>query len=86
MDYLLYAIVVYVVVVICIAFYLVRWLEPLPHERYNGRHVCAVDKHGTRWHVHRRLLTLYMDIKSPNINELTQLRQFRGCKQGIPDT
>ena len=74
MDLLAYAIIVilvYFVIAILIRMYLVRWLEPLQHERYNGRDVYAVDSHGTRWHVQRPLLTLYKDIKDPNICSLT---------------
>jgi hypothetical protein len=70
LDLLLYAVIVYVVVVIAITVYLVRWLEPLKHERYNGLHVYAVDSHGTRWHVQRPLLTLYKDIKDPGISSV----------------
>ena len=70
MDLLAYAVIAYIVVVIAIALYLIRWLEPLKHERYNGLHVYAVDSGGTRWHVQRGLLTLYKDIKDPSIGNL----------------
>jgi len=53
------------------SFHLVHWLEPLDHERYNGVDVYAVDSDGTRWHVQKGLLSLYMDIKSPRIKALT---------------
>ncbi len=71
MDLLLYAVIAYVVIVMGITLYLIRWLEPLQHERYNGLHVYAVDSDGTRWHVQRPLLTLYKDIKDPNISSIT---------------
>jgi hypothetical protein len=71
MDLLLYAVTAYVVVVIGITAYLVWWLKPLQHERYNGLHVYAVDSQGTRWHVQRPLLTLYKDIKDPSISSVT---------------
>jgi len=71
MDLLVYVVVLYIVLVIGITVYLVRWLEPLQHERYDGLHVYADNADGTRWHVQRPLLTLYMDIKDPRIRELT---------------
>jgi hypothetical protein len=74
MDLLTYAIIVilvYFVIAILIRVYLVQWLEPLQHERYNGRDVYAVDSHGTLWHVQRPLLTLYKDIKDPSISSPT---------------
>ncbi len=47
---------------VAITIYLVLWLDELPHERYRRYHVYAVEKE-TRWHIPRRLLELYRDIK-----------------------
>ncbi len=42
-----------------LAMFLPRWLERLPHERYDGRDVYVVDRGGRRLHVPEELLELY---------------------------
>ena len=71
MVILIYSVIGYIAVVLVITVYLVRWLEPLRHERYNGVDVYAVDSNGTYWHVQRPLLTLYMDIKDARIQSIS---------------
>lgn len=71
MEILIYPVIAYVGVVVAVTVYLVRWLEPLRHERYNGVHVYAVDSNGTYLHVQRPLLTLYMDIKDERVHPIS---------------
>ena len=69
MDFFAVFVVLYFLAFLAYALYWRRRLMPLPHERYNGFHVYAVE--GTkRWHVEKDLLRLYKPIKSPTITPI----------------
>ncbi len=54
-----------------VALLLPRWLDGRPHERYDRRHVYAVDHRGRRLHVPKELLDLYSHVGDTRIQEHT---------------
>ena len=59
MSWIIGLVVVLLLYSLLLALFLPRWLERLPHERYDGRHVYVVDRVGRRLHVPTELLDLY---------------------------
>lgn len=54
-----------------VAVWIKRRVRNFPHERYDKRHVYAVFPDGSRYHIPREILELYMHIKDPRIQEKT---------------
>ncbi len=54
-----------------VAIWIKRRVRSLEHERYDKRHVYAVFPDGSRYHIPREILELYMHIKDPRIQEKT---------------
>ena len=59
MTWIVGLVVVLLLYSLLLALFLPRWLERLPHERYDGLHVYVVDRGGRRLHVPKELLDLY---------------------------